>query len=336
MARGSRIFRLIRFGVITLIGAILAADVGLSWSYMYRLTHPGCVSAPALNGGLPQPEEHQLETSDGLRTRAWYYPAKNGAAVVALGGLQGALGGNLPPVAFLVEEGYGVLQIDSRACATPAAAVTLGYAEVTGAAAGVDFLLSRPEVDPGRIGVMGFSMGGVTAIRAAARHPQIAAIVAEGGYFNLGRHLTGNRGNEPIPMRALRYSIAAAYLLQAGENPWQVSPIDDLPTISPRAVLLIYGEDELLGGGGDLQFSAAREPKELWVVPGGSHGRNYLVAKEAYEARVLDFFKRNLLEQETPGVSRDHWQEQVLSSADVLAGEGSGKNPWGLPIVRKL
>ena len=106
-------------------------------------------------------------------------------------------------------------------------------------------------------------------------------------------------------MRALRYSIAAAYWLQVGENPWRVSPIDDLPAISPRPVLLIYGEGELLGGG-DLQFSAAREPKELWVVPGGSHGRNYLVAKEAYEARVLDFFNRNLLDQETPGVSRDH------------------------------
>jgi dienelactone hydrolase len=127
----------------------------------------------------------------------------------------------------------------------------------------LDFLLGRPEVDPGRIGVMGFSMGGVTAIRAAARHAQIAAIVAEGGYFNLGKHLAGNGATESIPMRALRYSIAAAYWLQVGENPWQVSPIDDLPAISPRAVLLIYGEGEIFNGLGDLQFSAAGEPKEL-------------------------------------------------------------------------
>jgi fermentation-respiration switch protein FrsA (DUF1100 family) len=305
-ARGSKILRLIRFGLVALTGAILAVDVGLSWLYMYRLTHPGCVAPAHLDETLPQPEEHQLVTSDGLTMQAWYYPSKNGAAILALGGLQGALGGNLPPIGFLVGEGYGVLQIDSRACATPAAVVTLGYAEVTGASAGLNFLISRPEVDPERIGVMGFSMGGATAIRAAARHPQIAAAVAEGGYFNLGQHLAGNGESEPIPMRALRYSIAAAYWLQVGENPWRVSPIDDLPAISPRPVLLIYGEGELLGGGGDLQFSAAREPKELWVVPGGSHGRNYLVAEEAYEARVLDFFNRNLLDQETPGVSRDH------------------------------
>jgi hypothetical protein len=125
-ARESKILRLIRFGVVALIGAILAVDVGLSWLYMYRLTHPGCVAPANLYESIPQPEEHLLVTSDGLMMRAWYYPSKNAAAIIALGGLQGALGGNLPPIGFLVEEGYGVLQIDSRACATPAAAVTLG------------------------------------------------------------------------------------------------------------------------------------------------------------------------------------------------------------------
>lgn len=305
-ARGSKVLRLIRFGVVALIGAILAVDVGLSWLYMYRLTHPGCVASPRLDESLPRPEEHQLVTSDGLTMRAWYYPSKNAAAVLALGGLQGALGGNLPPIGFLVEEGYGVLQLDSRACAAPPAVVTLGYAEVSGAAAGLDFLLNRPEVDPGRIGVMGFSMGGVTAIRAASHHPQIAAVVAEGGYFNLGKHIVGSGGSESIPIRVLQYSIAGAYWLQVGENPWRVSPIDDLPAISPRPVLLIYGEGELFNGRGDLQFTVAGEPKELWVVPGGDHGRNYLVAQEAYETRVLAFFNKNLIDQQTPGVSKDH------------------------------
>ncbi len=86
------------------------------------------------------------------------------------------------------------------------------------------------------------------------------------------------------------------YWLQAGESPWRVSPIDDLARISPRAVLLIYGEHELDNGRGDRQYKAAKEPKELWVVPGGDHGRNYEVAREDYREKVLEFFDRYLEE----------------------------------------
>lgn len=296
-ARGWKVLRLSGFGVVALAGALLAVDIGGSWLYMYRLTHPGCVAPSQFDENLPRPVEHQLVTDDGLRIRAWYYSSRNSAAILAMGGLQGALGDRPPPVGFLVKQGYGVLQIDSRACASPPAVVTLGYAEVREAAAGLAFLLKRPEVDPERIGVIGFSMGGVTAIRAAARQPSISAVVAEGGYFNLGRHIAGSGGDDSVAMRILAYSIAGAYWLQAGENPWQVSPMDDLAEVSPRPMLLIYGDGELSDGEGEAQFAAAPESVELWVVPGGSHGRNYAVEREEYETRVADFFDRYLLGQ---------------------------------------
>jgi fermentation-respiration switch protein FrsA (DUF1100 family) len=41
-------------------------------------------------------------------------------------------------------------------------------------------------------------------------------------------------------------------------------------------------------------FNAASEPKELWVVDGAKHDDLYLVTKEAYERRVLDFFRQYL------------------------------------------
>jgi dipeptidyl aminopeptidase/acylaminoacyl peptidase len=276
---------------------------------MYALTHPGCVAPAQIDENLPRPEEHQLVTDDGFRIRAWYYPSRNSAAIIALGGLQGALGDRPPPVAFLVKQGYGVLQIDSRACASPPAVVTLGYAEVNEAAAGLDFLLGQPEVDPERIGVMGYSLGGVSGIRAAARQPRFSAVVAEGGYFNLGRHIADSGGSDSIPARILAYSIAGAYWLQAGENPWRVSPMDDLAQVSPRPVLLIYGEGELANGDGKVQLAAAAEFVELWVVPGGDHARNYAVAREAYEKRVLSFYNRNLLDRQTPGVSGEDLQD---------------------------
>ncbi|WP_420224234.1 alpha/beta hydrolase family protein [Pigmentiphaga litoralis] len=52
------------------------------------------------------------------------------------------------------------------------------------AGAAYDHITQRPEVDPARVAVMGFSMGGYYAPRAAAMDPRFAACVAWGGHFD--------------------------------------------------------------------------------------------------------------------------------------------------------
>ena len=288
-----RIQRLTIFALVVSLVAYLGVNAGMAWMYISAFTKPGCNLAPPVLEAIPAAQEHLLLTEDGLRLRAWYYPSQNGATVLSLGGTGGSLGAALPEVGFLIRQGYGVLQIDSRACGQPPGRVTLGAKEVLAAKAGLDFLLERPETR--RIGAIGFSMGGATAIRAAARYLEIEAVVAEGGFFNLGKDMTEPDLPKPFLQAVLLYTIAGFYWLQTGENPWQVSPVDDLPNISPRPVLLIYGEHELEDGRAYLQYAAAKEPKELWVVPGGGHGRNYKVASQEYERRVSDFFNQALL-----------------------------------------
>lgn len=201
------------------------------------------------------------------------------------------------PVELLLDAGYGVLQVQSRACAQPPAPVTLGYKEAWDAAAGLDFLLQQPEVEQERIGIYGFSMGGAAAIRAAARNPGFSALLSEGNYFNLGADFLEADAEPPPPLweRAFLSAVAAAFRFQTGVNPWESSPIDDLPAISPRPVFLIFGEHEIEFARGVRQFQAARQPKMLWIVPGGAHGTNHLAAPEAYRQRVLYFFDGVLL-----------------------------------------
>jgi hypothetical protein len=55
-------------------------------------------------------------------------------------------------------------------------------------------------------------------------------------------------------------------------DPKMVNPRQDISLISPRPVFLIYGEAE--SDYGKNQFEAAYNPKDLWIVPAGTHGTN--------------------------------------------------------------
>lgn len=288
--------RLLKLSAISLLGLFVAGNVALAWFFVGALTRPNCLRNRVPPSEFPSPVEKWLQTSDGLSIRVWYYPSQNGAAVIAMGGTTGSLGELLPPVEPLLKAGYGVLQIDSRVCANPPAPVTLGYHEINDAAAGLSYILSRPDVDPKRIGIFGFSMGGVSAIRMAARYSEIEAVLAEGGYYNLGDDLVEMGSQQDVFQKVFLYTIAGVFWLRTGVNPWDSSPVDDLPRISPRHVFLVYGEHEAISGKAQLQFSSAGEPKSIWIVPDGSHGRNHIVAPGEYERRVLEFFDQSLIE----------------------------------------
>jgi hypothetical protein len=53
----------------------------------------------------------------------------------------------------------------------------------------VDYAVSRPEVDPARIALMGISFGGYLAPRAASGEPRLAACIADPGEFSLFEEL---------------------------------------------------------------------------------------------------------------------------------------------------
>ena len=284
--------RICKFSLVVGFAAFLIVfgiNLVIAWMFVSGMTHPGCRSSTPI-AGYPQPEEYWIETDDDVSLRIWYYPSQNGGAVLSFGGLTGSLGNRIPPVIPLIEAGYGVVQIDSRACAEPSAPVTLGGNEVLDAEAALEFLLSRPDVDPDRIGAIGFSMGGATAIRVAARQPQIRGVVRDGGFTNLGELL--NPPESAFIANLYRSTVETVFRIQTGVDPWEVSPIDDLPTISPGAVFFIYGEHE--SGAGYEQYEVALEPKELWIVPNGRHGTNHIAAPDLYEQKVLDFFRISL------------------------------------------
>jgi hypothetical protein len=88
----------------------------------------------------------------------------------------------------------------------------------------VDYLVTRPDVDPERLAIVGYSVGGYLAPRAAAFEPRLKACVSNGFMHDVGRYLMFNW---PAELRsATAEDFGRYYEMMAGENPaieWAVS-----------------------------------------------------------------------------------------------------------------
>ena len=260
-----------------------------------RAFEPAWDGAPTTPGdiGLAY-EDVRFTTDDGVTLAGWLIPAGRDtrAAVIVMHGFSGH---RLPELAAFVpwlHERYHVLQFDFRGHGgSGPAAVTLGSHERRDVAAAVRFLESR---GLGPIGLFGISMGAATAIVSAPDLP-VAAVVADAPYAEL-HHPVGNRMGElgyPWSTLGARLIVTAVSLRTRTRL---ADPIRKVARIAPRGLLVIVPrEDRLIDARqGERLFEAAREPKELYVVPGAGHAEAYAVAPEAYRSRVLDFLERHL------------------------------------------
>ena len=236
-------------------------------------------------------EKVTLRTSDGLNLAAWYVPSRNGAAVISYPTRQG----KLPQARMLVRHDYGVLLLDARGYDGSEGDPNLfGWAAARDIDAAVAWLQRRPDVKNGRIGGIGFSVGGETMLQAAASNTGLRAVVSEGaGVGSVREHLLyGPRGWFSLPQAALQ-TAAVAVLSGTAAPP---ALVDVVPRIAPRPLLLVYAGHG--GGGEELNpdyYDAASAPKTLWGIPEAGHVGGYQARPREYEERVTSFLDRALL-----------------------------------------
>lgn len=278
--------RLLRF-LFALATAYVFLISGLSYMYTQHMLHPACPPSPPERAGF---DAITLTTQDGLALDGWWRPPQNGAVILLLGGLGSNRDAMLAEAEVFARHGYGVLTLNYRHCA--GAVSTIGYDEIIELAAMRDFALSQPETK--WLGVLGFSVGGATAIRGAARMPEIKAVIAEGNYANFYDELTAAYA----PLFSVRWQVqrlvAFFFHISSGVNPRIISPVDDLPAIAPRPVLLIHGELEADRSRAQWQFESASMPENanasLWIVPNAGHGAYRRLHPQEYDARIVEFF----------------------------------------------
>lgn len=270
------------------LGAVLAlpAAIGVYAAWPARAV----VGAAAPEGA----REVTVPADDGTRLAGWYLPGDNGAGLVLAHGASGTRASVLDQAAVLRRHGYSLLLLDARGHGRSGGRpMELGWWGEADLRAAVDWLAAQPEVAPGRIGLVGLSMGGEEAVGAAGADPRVAAVVAEG--------VTGRTAADK-DLWLPRHALGA---VQRGMDAWRdvlVGALSDAPkppsllsaVVRTQArVLLVTGAqvpDEAVAAAA-LQ-AAAPDRVEVWTVPGAGHTGGLATDPEGWERRVDGFLGR--------------------------------------------
>jgi hypothetical protein len=285
--------RYLRRGAIVLGSALGVLWVVVPLAMAIGATHRPRAAVERVDLGRSY-EQMTLRTSDGLDLAAWYVPSQNGAAVISFPTRKG----KLPQARMLVRHGYGVLLLDARGYdGSDGDPNVFGWGAAKDIDAAVAWLQKRPDVTGGRIGGIGFSVGGEMMLEAAASNAALRAVVSEGAGERSVREslIRGPRGWFAVPQVAMQ--TAALAVMSGTVPPPSLERL--VARIAPRSVFLVYaghgaGGEELNGD----YFRAASTPKILWRIPEAGHVGGFQARPYEYERRVISFFDRALLGSE--------------------------------------
>lgn len=294
---------------ITLTGLlILLAVVTAGLLYQTRTEAINLLTAPSATRNLPEkdPSDYGLNyedvtvtNPDGMKLAGWYIPSQNGAAIIMQHGYKSTRQELLNEAEMMARHGYGVLISSIRAHDhSEGEQISFGMYEVQDMEAWYQYLLTRDDVDPGRIGILGNSYGGMLSIQYASTNPNIKAVVANCSFSSLSdtvatsvTYFTGLPEFPFVPLIIFWAEQTSGFKME------DVDATRWIADISPRPVFLMQGgKDTVISPeSGQRLYDAAGEPKELWYDPELGHVEFDKERAAEYEARVSAFFDQYLL-----------------------------------------
>jgi alpha-beta hydrolase superfamily lysophospholipase len=252
-------------------------------------------------------EDVRFPSRDGVPLVAWFVKGSRPETLIVPHGFPGSKQHELEHIDMLHRAGFNVLALDLRSSPTGGGApYTFGYYERWDVAGAADYLVTRPDVDPTRIGGFGRSMGAASILLGAPETGAIRAIVAEGSYKSLDSVVAA--GFEyyldlpPFPFAPATVLLAE---WRAGIRASEIRPINAVPRLAGRPILFIAGLDAWETPYQDTieMFKVAGEPRQLWLIPGARHSDGLTVAPQEYAARVASFFDAALNGRPLPSVA---------------------------------
>lgn len=282
------------------IGIILIVIIAVSMSLSIFLSqrHQQQESSNPGMLGLSY-EDISFITIDKLTLHGWWIPAPGSVhTIVFLHGFHGSMDPDLKYAPSIHNAGYNILMFDFRAHGrSDGTTITLGALEVQDVNAAVEYALKRGSE---KIGLLGFSMGGRTALLAAPEsNLVIRAIVSDGGPLNLTVAILHRIKEKGFPW-GLRHLLCGSLLLglsvRTGKNLFRINPVCNSTNSSKIPILLIHAEFDHYTNSVDLQRMVRGTCKNvtLEVIPGVGHRETDTIGVDNYLSKIIAFFNYNL------------------------------------------
>jgi pimeloyl-ACP methyl ester carboxylesterase len=174
----------------------------------------------------------------------------------------------------------GVITFDFRGHGRSGGLSTLGDKEIDDLDVAVRY---AHELGYQRVVTIGFSMGGSVVLRQAALRGGVDAVISVSGpgrWYYRGTmamrrvHLAAERRlGRAFSKHVLNTRISP----EGWPTPDPMPPAEAAARISPTPVLIVHGDQDIYfpPEHGQQLYDAAREPKELWLIPGFGHAERH-------------------------------------------------------------
>ena len=218
-----------------------------------------------------------LVTEDGVPIDAVHLPGPRELAIVIAHGFAQSWQGHMVwNIVRRFNRAAGVVTFDFRGHGRSGGLSTLGDKETNDLDVAVHY---ARELGYERVATVGFSMGGSVVLRQAALRQGVDAVVSVSGpgrWFYRGTQAM--RRVHFVAEKRLGRLIARQFLktrISPGgwPTPDPLQPAAAAARISPVPVLIVHGDKDLYfpPEHGRQLYEGAREPKELWLIPGFGH-----------------------------------------------------------------
>jgi fermentation-respiration switch protein FrsA (DUF1100 family) len=258
--------------VVFTIVAYAAVALGMYVSQRKLQYHPENKCLTPESVGIIGAGVETLTTADGEKIILWHAPAKAGMpTILYFHGNAGEIGDRPLRFNYYYSRGFGVAYLSYRgfggSSGSPNEAGLLADAS-----AAYDWLIAKG-VGPGRIALLGESLGSGVAVQLAAKR-EVGAVALEAPYTST------------VEVAAHLYWWLPVHALMKD----QFKSIDFIAAVV-APLLIIHGEEDRLVPVefGRRLFAAADQPKELDVVTGFGHE---VLFEETTWAREVEFFAR--------------------------------------------